>query len=118
MLRPRSAGRTPLYDPATFAENIPNLLRQIEVAVVSEEGDDDQYDEAATVFFAEDAREELERLRKDEQPAAVSANAGGLCALPAQVPDLPEGLRITMEMKQLLTALLTSEKKRIGFCGM
>ena len=38
--------------------------------------------------------------------------------LPAQVPDVPEGLRITAEMKQLPAALLTSAKSRIGFCGM
>ena len=113
MLRPRSAGRTPLYDPATFDENIPNLLRQIEVAVAPEEGDD----ETAADFSADDVREELERLRKDEQPAVISTT-GGMCALSAQVPKLPEGLRITPEVQQLLTALLTSEKKRIGFCGM
>lgn len=104
--------RTPLYDPATFVENIPNLLRQIEVAVAPEEGDD----ETVTDFSAEDVREELERLRKDEQPAVSSA--GGMCALPAQVPKLPEGLRITLEMQQLLSALLTSANRRIGFCGM
>ena len=38
--------------------------------------------------------------------------------LPAQVPDVPEGLRITAEMKQLLTALLESSNSRLGFCGM
>ena len=78
--------RTPLYDPTSFAENIPNLLRQIEIAVAP---DEDQGDASATDFSAEVAREELERLRKDEQPAAVSS-AGGICALPIQVPDLPE----------------------------
>ena len=106
--------RTPLHDPASFAENIPNLLRQIEIAVAP---DEEQDDTSATDFSAEDAREELERLRKDEQPTAISA-AGGLCVLPAQVPKLPDGLSVTPEMKQLLSALLTSSKKRIGFCGM
>ena len=90
------------------------------------EGWQEDHDEAsaaaeAAAFSAEDMREELERLRKDEQPAAAAGAAGvagGLCVLPAQVLDLPEGLRITAEMKQLLAALLTSEKSRIGFCGM
>ena len=78
----------------------------------------DEPDEAAADFSSEDVREELERLRKDEQPVAVSTDAGGMCALPAQVPGLPAGLRITTEMKQLLSALLTSSNSRIGFCGM
>ena len=75
-------------------------------------------------FFSQDAREELERLRKDEQPASAAvvlsgaSDGGGLSALPAQVPDLPEGLRITTEMKLLLSALLTSSNSRIAFCGM
>ena len=68
-------------------------------------------------FPAEDAREELERLRKDEQPATASLDTGGKCAIPAYVPDLPAGVRITAEMKQLLSTLVTSDKKRVGFCG-
>eukprot|EP01045_Picozoa_sp_COSAG04_P015045 COSAG04_NODE_1165_length_7994_cov_50.104370_3_plen_574_part_00 len=80
--------------------------------------DDDDDDASAADVSAEDAREELERLRKDEQPAAASADSGGMCALPIQVPKLPAGLRITTEMKQLMSALLTSSNKRIGFCGM
>ena len=81
--------------------------------------DDESSVAVAAAFSAEDMREELERLHRDEEPAALASTAaGGLCVLPAQVPELPEGLRITAEMKQLLTALLTSGKSRIGFCGM
>jgi hypothetical protein len=115
---------TPLYDASSHAEQVPNLLRQIELAISPEDGDHDAYGDYAggggggqDLFSAEDAREELERLRNDAQPPAISTTAGGMCALPAQVPDLPEGLRITPEMKQLLAALLTSAV-RIGFCGM
>ena len=61
--------------------------------------DDDEPAAAAAAFSAEDMREELERLRKDEQPAAAIATGatGSLCVLAGQVPDLPEGLRITEE---------------------
>ena len=62
--------------------------------------DEDDHNASAADVSADDAREELERLRKDEQPAAASAESGGMCKLPGQVPDLPEGLRITTEMKQ------------------
>lgn len=116
---PTALGRTPLYDRANFAENVPQLLRQIEISVTLEEGDD--FDGTSIFFSADDAREELERLRKDEQPAANLAAAGGVCALPAQVPALPDGLRVTPEMKQLLSALLTpshSHGRKLGFCGM
>ena len=109
--------RTPLYDSANLDENIPQLLRQIEIAVRLE-GDNYESGVDHMHFSADDAREELERLRKDEHPKESLTAAGGLCALPAQVPDLPEGLRITTEMKQLLSALLTSAHSRIGFCGM
>ena len=56
------------------------------MAIAPEGGDEDQ-DETAADFSAEDARQELERLREDEQPAAASADSGGMCALPAQVPS-------------------------------
>jgi hypothetical protein len=45
--------------------------------------------------------------------------SGGQCPLPAGVPPLPPGLRITEEMKQLLGALLSpTSVPQIGFCGM
>lgn len=107
---------TPLWDPSSYAENMPNLLRQIELAVTQEDEDETEY--AGDEFTTADARQELERLRNDEQPAVAKIDRSGMCALPAQVPDLPAGLRITTEMKQLLSALLTSSNDRIGFCGM
>ena len=107
---------TPLWDPSSYAENMPNLLRQIELAVTQDDEDETEY--AGDEFTTSDARQELERLRNDEQPATANADRSGMCALPAQVPDLPEGVRITTEMKQLLSVLLTSSNDRIGFCGM
>jgi hypothetical protein len=113
---------TPLYDAASFADNIPHLLRQIELAV-----NPDHMAAAEGGFSVSDTREELERLRKDEQPAMAmrgeggggfAQRSGGMCVLPAQVPGLPDGLRIIPEMRQLLSSLMTSDKGRVGFCGM
>ena len=95
-----------------FAENIPNLVHQIEMSVAHEQ---DQADES--LFSSEDVREELERLRDHERPAVASNNTGRMC-VPTQVPNLPTGGRITEEMKQLLSALQASENRRVGFCGM
>eukprot|EP01047_Picozoa_sp_COSAG01_P119325 COSAG01_NODE_48036_length_384_cov_2.407018_1_plen_128_part_11 len=101
---------TPLYDAASFADNIPHLLRQIELAV-----NPDHMAAAEGGFSVSDTREELERLRKDEQPAMAmrgeggggfAQRSGGMCVLPAQVPGLPDGLRIIPEMRQLLSSLM------------
>eukprot|EP01043_Picozoa_sp_COSAG02_P075352 COSAG02_NODE_15501_length_1165_cov_1.338649_2_plen_103_part_00 len=75
-------------------------------------------DESADAFSTEDVRQELERLRKDERPATMLTDAGSKCAISANVPNLPEGLRITTEMQQLLSTLLSAENRRVGFCGM
>ena len=70
------------------------------------------------VFSSDDARQELERLRKDQCPAVVPKGEDDMCAVPAVVPYLPQGLRITSERQQLCSTLLTAENKRVGFCGM
>ena len=112
-------GRTPLYDVANWAENLQNLLYQIEMAVTPDRVEDEQIMSSLPAHFSpEDVREELERLRNDEQPTARLTDAGGICSLPSQVPELPQGLRISTEMKQVLATLLTSENRRIGFAGM
>jgi hypothetical protein len=69
-------------------------------------------------------RGELERLRADLQesgrknhrPAAAAAN--GQCGLPAGVPELPAGLRVSAEMRELATTLLSPAGTRVGFVGM
>ena len=68
---------------------------------------------------------ELERLRDQlagagQQTAAGGAGKVGLCRLPAGVPELPPGLQISTEMRQLATALLTgpSAGLRVAFHGM
>ena len=72
-------------------------------------------------FSVDDAREELERLRAEETPAAPTAtDADGMCPLPMQVPALPDGLQVSAEMKQLRELLLTPSRKKtkLSFCGM
>jgi hypothetical protein len=100
-----------------FDEGMPSLHRQIMKVVAPDEAGDDR---EQTDDDREEAREELDRMRRDVQPAAVPVGPAGLCALPSQVPHLPEGLRITTEMKQLLSSLLapSAAQRRIGFCGM
>jgi hypothetical protein len=76
----------------------------------------------------EEMRGELERLMADLRLAkmqvapTVSPLAAGSrvqCALPAAVPALPTGLRVTIEMESLLLRLLSSTTAaQVGFCGM
>ena len=108
---------TPLYDRGTFAESVQNLLRQIKVAVHVDQGAED----AGAAFSVGDLREELERLRADEAPDATrGVGADGARALPAEIPVLPAGLRVSAEMRQLRRMLLTpaSAKVRLGLHGM
>ena len=73
--------------------------------------------------------QELERLRADLIHAASSKTpkpaagpngaATGPALLPAGVPELPAGLRVSAEMKQLALALLeSSTSTRVSFVGM
>jgi hypothetical protein len=88
--------------------------------------------EAAGLFTADEVRGELERLRADldaasARPARVVAGQIGPCALPAGVPELGGGVRVSSEMRQLALALLpptsgptggAGASCRVGFCGM
>jgi hypothetical protein len=96
------------------------VLKQITIAVSSQPGDDG-LDAGDAGFSVDDAREELERLRAEETPAAPTAtDADGMCPLPMQVPALPDGLQVSAEMKQLRELLLTPSRKKtkLSFCGM
>jgi hypothetical protein len=91
--------------------------------------EDDEYDH----FSVDDMRGELERLMSDLRVAKyekrglgatnhTNANPSGLSPLPAGVPRLPTGLRVTVEMQALLCSLLEpiaeADSNFIGFCGM
>ena len=98
----------------------------------AEEPDDEE-----SVFSVAEMRGELVRLAVNlgDNKAAAAGHAAELgesigkgsdfgsmrCTLPAGVPTLPQQVRITTEMKQLLTNVLTfdgSVSKQQGFCGM
>jgi hypothetical protein len=103
---------TPLFDPVTFDENIEQLVRQINKSVVLEDAVDDN------AFSADDVKEELQRLRHaSESDTDTTASAATGAKLPALVPNLPVGMRVTSEMKQILSRL-SSSSVRVAFCGM
>ncbi len=105
-----------MYDDASFRENVPNLLRQIKVAVAADE-DEVEFNFGDEVDVV-DARNELERLRNEASPA-LNTDLSGPCKLPAQVMQLPSGLQIYDEMHELLSLLTSTESnRRIGFTGM
>ena len=111
---------TPMYDEASFEENLPNVIRQIKVALRLAADDEDEFGLAAELDVVDvvDARNELERLR-DEASPALNTDLSGPCKLPAHVMDLPSGLQVYDEMQQLLSLVTSaSSKQRIGFTGM
>ena len=88
---------------------------------------------SADLFSLAEMREELERLREEQQghwmtaaaSTAAAASAQGakdhaIRPLPAIVPVLPRGLYVTREMQSVLDAVLsdTRDHSPIGFCGM
>ena len=100
----------------------------LDVANTDESCDD--FDEEEGAFTIDEMRAELRRLMADLHLASkdgasamspVATGPGGLCKLPAGVPENPGGLRVTAEMDELLAALLSSElqgQSQVGFCGM
>ena len=136
---------TPLYND--FETGIKGIISQMEKSVApaptNTHGSEQSSTEDEVEFSVEELRGELGRLMADLHLAkkemttsaaeandrrlleavhmkpSVSAVRGGQCPLPAGVPPLPAGLRITAEMKQLLGALLApASTSQIGFCGM
>jgi hypothetical protein len=117
---------TPLYDQASFEENVQSLLRQIKLAVVSTAealGDAASHfsaDDAAAHFSAEELRDELCRLEKldtscNDTAGAVDQEERGKAMVPAAVPELPHGLLITGSMEELLHQLTATDGcTRIG----
>lgn len=85
------------------------------------------------LFTVAEMRGELERLKAELTEASshggkLARPAGekrqqldptGPCGLPAMVPELPHGLCVSSEMRQLATALLSpTTGLRVGFHGM
>ena len=101
----------PLHAGASFDEGIELLIRQIFKNVISDEEDD------GTVFSIDDVKGELARMRSGLDESTVSSGIG-VATIPAAVQSLPVGLRISAEMRQLLSNLLSSDATRVGFHGM
>ena len=69
-------------------------------------------------FSVEDLRDELDRL-KDQNDQTVSVKQkSGQALVPAPVPELPRGVLVTQSMEALLSHLTSSDKSRILFLGM
>jgi hypothetical protein len=138
---------TPLYNE--FETGIKGIISQMEKSIIPAAAPmhTDDSEQSSTEddieFSVEEMRGELGRLMADLHLAkkemstgaaeakdrrlleavqlkpTLTAVGGGQCPLPAGVPPLPPGLRITAEMKQLLVALLApASTPQIGFCGM
>eukprot|EP01052_Picozoa_sp_SAG31_P030464 SAG31_NODE_3127_length_4646_cov_6.057620_2_plen_484_part_00 len=125
----------PLYEDQTFDASIDQLVEQIHHALPHDEEYEDEVGvvggETVGLFTAQEVKEELDRLRVDleaanSRPKSVVRRSAGqrklpghLCELPAGVPQLPLGIRVSSEMRQLATTLLLPTSRcRVGFCGM
>jgi hypothetical protein len=114
----------PLFDAATVDAGLDQLVQQIRRTVPADAllggagpataaGDD-------ALFTKADLRDELERLRTDLDTSVQPADQHGACRLPAGVPELPIGMRVSREMEELAATLLSPDpdKARVGFHGM
>ena len=109
---------TPLWDSASPEQTVESLVRQIKKAVTE---DNAVEEEAGGEFSLPEVKGELQRLRMDSlDPAqtAVSKTTKGLCMLPAEVMELPHGLRVSQQMEELLMLVQKSSSTKVGFCGM
>eukprot|EP01051_Picozoa_sp_SAG22_P020250 SAG22_NODE_4022_length_1418_cov_1.245641_1_plen_441_part_10 len=129
----------PLFDTDTFDAGIDQLVQQIRHSLpdegkgesqdqdAAEEEEDGEEEDEEVLFTAAEVQAELERLRADlsaagSRPKPVARREAGQeigpCTLPAGVPPLPSGLRVSGEMRQLGLALLSPTSQcRVGFCG-
>jgi hypothetical protein len=124
-----------LFKEVHFEANMPRLITQIHKVLaanseqMAEFAGADEDDDGEFTF--DEVRAELSRLKvaisSDSENAPTSATSSKrlgsavsiLCELPAAVPLMPSGLRVTDEMHALETALLSpSSASQIGFYGM
>ena len=82
-------------------------------------------DEATEELFSMDEmREELERLRREiesgsSKPEPIEPTlVGGSCILPAAVPEIPMGMRVTQQMTTLVDTVISEDSRlRVAFWG-
>jgi len=115
---------TPLFDEVSFDDNLQLLIRQVYKSIENAVPGDAVDTVEETVFTIDDVKGELERMRAADEElnsttkGATSELSAAGATIPAVVPSLPAGLRVTTEMKQLLGCLVDSDATRVGFCGM
>ena len=123
---------TPMHDPSTLEENVDGLVRQIQLALaptlannadVAGHATDiqDPRHEQPPDFSAQELRDELNRLKSDQEqlvPHVSRATKGQAAVIPPVVPDLPAGVLVTDGMQELLQQLMETRSPRIGFFGM
>ena len=120
-----------LYDPATFKDGVAELVHEITklLAVKAKattssqrlsaiEGTSDDLDD---IFSVEELRSELDRLRESSQTSNNNDGSGSIAthaSLPNSVPAVPDGVRSTDVMRNVLQAVLHGKETQVGFCGM
>ena len=72
----------------------------------------------------DEMREELERLRRELESGSTKPEpieptlVGGSCILPAAVPEIPVGMRVTKQMTTLVDTVISEDSRlRIAFWG-
>ena len=118
---------TPLHEKSSLEDNVDALLNQIrrtlapDADLQPEELQVGSHAADGTDFSVTDLRDELQRLKQEQEATASSlqANQGnqssGQAKVPASVPDLPRGILVTQSMEELLTHLTTGDKNRVAF---
>ena len=117
-----------LYDPATFKDGVAELVHEItklhavkaKAAPQAIEGASDDLDD---IFSVKELRSELDRLRESTQVHNSSNDDGSgsiatHASLPNSVPAVPDGVRSTDVMRNILQAVLHGKETQVGFCGM
>ena len=113
-----------MHDKATLEQSVDGLIRQIKLAVApdSEEMIEVEHEEERLDFSVKDLRDELDRLKSEQEPAVSSTTAlktaGQPAKVPAVVPRLPDGCLVSSSMEELLEQLTTGTSSRVGFLGM
>ena len=118
---------TPLSDESQFDENVRQLHGQVQKVIGAtrqvEEGSDE------SIATADEAKEELERLREnltattDSGSPAVLADPSQPATIPAGVPKLPSIFQTVEQIQEITRLVLSSavsdmEMSRVGFWGM
>ena len=115
---------TPLYDTmdsVTFNGSMEALIREIMRAATADIDIDLDADADLPDPSIMEVKDELIRLHEDTTLPSICNS--GTAVLPAVVPTLPVGIRVTAEMEKLLANLLqtgtdASGSNRMGFHGM